>query len=428
MAKDRSRKTHAPMWLHRILRSIFGPYFVWRYRSTAENQEIVDNLKPPYIVIPNHVMTFDPALVNYFVPVPIHYVASDANFRNPLFSFLLRQLGTIATSKLAGDLASLRFMVKTLREGKVIGIFAEGQRSWDGASLSIIPSTAKLVKIAKVPVLVSLLKGGYMSIPRWSFHGRRGRVVIEQKLAVTAEEAASLSAEEITARIEGALEHDDSEYQNEKRVAYVSKRPAESLQLTLFYCPNCESLNTMYSERRRFYCRSCDYHVQFTQYYRFKPMPGPGNPPPHFATIRQWYLAQTDFLDRHLRDLVESGKEKELFADEKALLLTGYRLARMRKRALGRLSVHLDGLRFQPTKVIGGRRASRAGGSAEDAGHDQFFPWAEVKALNVVYQDQLEFYFGKTLYVLQFPDHDVSAHKYELCGRMLAAIRSPAAG
>ena len=95
------------------------------------------------------------------------------------------------------------------------------------------------------------------------------------------------------------------------------------------------------------------------------------------------------------------------------------RLSRLRRQGIGRLSFHTDGLRFAPsadsrTK----RRAGALGGS------DRFFPWDEVKALNVVYQDQLEFYFGRTLYVFRFPRHDTSAHKYELCGWKLEEIRN----
>ena len=424
MAATPSRKTSAHIWFHRLLRWTVSPIFMWRYRLSSEHQEIVDNLRPPYIVIPNHVMTFDPALVNYFIPVPVYYVASDANFRNPIFSWWLRKIGAIATSKAADDLASLRFMLKTLKERKVIGIFAEGQRSWDGVSLRIIPSTAKLVKLAKVPVLVSLIKGGYKTIPRWSFHTRRGCVVIEQKLAVSAEEVKSLSADEITERIESALAHDDSEYQNERRVPYVSKRPAESLQLALFYCPNCSSLNTMNSSGRRFYCDACGYAVEFTSFYRFRAVPGPNSHPVHFRTIREWSLAQNEFVERHLREALDAGTPKEFFGDEHALMLTGYRLSRLRRRGLGRLSFHLDGIRFaQSDDSRQGRRIAtrdiRHGGAAE-----RFFPWDELKALNVVYQDQLEFYFGRTLYVFKSPRHDTSAYKYELCGRMLEAMRN----
>lgn len=422
MATSPARDTRVYTWFHRLLRWILGPYLVRRYRVRSENQEIVDRLRPPYIVIPNHVMTFDPLLVNYFIPVPIHYVASDANFRNPFFSWWLRRVGTIATSKLADDLASLRLMMRILKEGKVIGIFAEGQRSWDGVSLRIIPSTAKLVKLAKVPVLVSVLKGGYMTIPRWSFHARRGRVVVEQKLAVTAAEAATLSLDEITARIEAALAHDDSEYQTELRIPYVSRRPAESLQLALFYCPHCSSLNTMASRGRRFYCESCGYAVEFTPFYRFRSTKGPSPDPVYFTTIREWSLAQNEFVERSLRDALDGDASRELFADDNALLLTGYRLAKMRPRAIGRLAFCMDGLRFAPDP--GGRNRRRARRAGIPGTAEQFFPWDEVQALNVVYQDQLEFYHGHTLYVFRFPRHDTSAYKYELCGRTLATLRA----
>ena len=266
------------------------------------------------------------------------------------------------------------------------------------------------MKLAKVPVLVSLLKGGYMTLPRWSFHGRRGRVVVEQKLAVTAQEAAALSVDEITERIERALAHDDSEYQETRRVPYVSRRPAESLQLALFYCPNCESLNTMNSNGRRFYCESCGYQVEFTLYYRFRPARN-GTPfPVHFRTIREWSIAQNAFLEIFLARAVTEGRAAAVFADTHAEMYTGYRLSRLRKQGAGELSLHVEGLRF----------------SSEATG-DHFFPWEEVKALNVVYQDQLEFYCRRTLYVFRFPRHNTSAYKYELCSRILNGIRIRAA-
>ncbi|MBU8913575.1 MAG: 1-acyl-sn-glycerol-3-phosphate acyltransferase [Spirochaetales bacterium] len=419
MAETPSRKTSARIWFHRLLRWILAPIFMWRFRLSSEHQEVAEGLRPPYLVIPNHVMTFDPFLVSYFIPVPVYFVASDANFRNPFFSWWLRKVGAIATSKAADDLASLRLMLKTLKERKVIGIFAEGQRSWDGASLGIIPSTAKLVKLAKVPVLVSLIKGGYMTVPRWSFHTRRGRVVIEQKLAVSADEAKSLSVDEITERIQSALDHDDSEYQNDSRVPYVSDRSAECLQLVLFYCPSCSSLNTMSSSGRRFFCESCGYTVELTPFYRFRAIPGPDSHSVHFRTIREWSLAQNEFVDNYLRDALASGRPEELFSDDHALMFTGYRLSRLRRRGIGRLSFHMDGIRFA---LSADPRAKPGAGAA--GGSDRFFPWVEVKALNVVYQDQLEFYFGRTLYVFKFPRHDTSAYKYYICSRTLESMRN----
>jgi ribosomal protein L37AE/L43A len=283
------------------------------------------------------------------------------------------------------------------------------------------------VKIAKVPVLVSLLKGGYMTIPRWSFHGRRGRVVVEQKLAVSAKEAATLTTDEITARIEGALAHDDSEYQEVIRVPYVSRRTAESLQLALFHCPACESLNTMYSRGRLFFCRHCGYEVEFTQYYRFKSTGADSGKPPRYRTVREWSLAQNEAVGKLISDAFADGSPREFFADDECAMFTGYRLARLREQGGGRLSFHLDGLRFRLDTGKGSRASRRTrseGHSVVAPGDEKFFPWNDVKALNVVYQDQLEFYSGKTLFVFRFPKHDTSAYKYELCGRMLASLRN----
>ena len=131
---------------------------------------------------------------------------------------------------------------------------------------------------------------------------------------------------------------------------------------------------------------------------------------------REWSLGQNEYLQRFLLETLNDGRPKELFADSHALMLTGYRLSRLRRQGIGRLSFHMDGIRFALKSTEG---KSGAGNTS-----DRFFPWDDVKALNIVYQDQLEFYFGRTLYVFKFPDHDTSAYKYELCSRMLEKLRA----
>ena len=77
-------------------------------------------------------------------------------------------------------------------------------------------------------------------------------------------------------------------------------------------------------------------------------------------------------------------------------------MARLNEIGTGRLVLHVDGFRFQ-----------------FDDGREQFFRLDEIRALNVVYQDQLEFYHRRRLCVFQFPKHDTSGYKYLICGEML---------
>ncbi len=406
MARHKKRETRTYLWFHDILRALLAPLLIWFYRLKAENLAELRRIRPPYLVIPNHVMTWDPVIVSCFVRAPIHFVASDANFRSSFFSWWLRRVGAIAKSKLMDDFGTLRTIMRLLRNGKVVGLYAEGQRTWDGRTQPIIRSTAKLVKAAKVPVIVPVMKGGYLSLPRWAFRSRRGRVVIDYRLALTREEVVRMDAEAIKERIESVMRHDEDGYQREAQIPYTHAKAAEPLQLLLFTCPSCSALNTMKSERRRFFCTECGYSVRFSVYGRFVP-DGSASSSGSLVhrTIGEWSDAQNRFLLDHLTSIHEQNRSEPIFADDGVQLSTGYRMAKPHRIGVGRLALHLDGLRFSlPGET------------------ERFFGWPEIRALNVVYQDQIEFYYRRRLIVLEFPSHDTSGYKYLLCGETLARL------
>ncbi len=413
MRRHRRRETHAYRWLHDIVRPCIRVPMQWYYRIRPKNTSIFKRIRPPYLVIPNHVMTWDPLLISFYVRHPIHFVASDANFRSSFASWWLRRFGAIAKSKLRDDFATLRTVMDLLRAGKVVGLFAEGERTWDGTTLPIIPSTAKLVKVANVPVVVPVLKGAYHSLPRWAFTSRRGRIEIDYRLALTRDEIIRMSVDEIRVRIEQIMFHDEDVWLNENRTSFTSPRAAEPMQLLLFYCPCCHSLNCMKSEGRRLFCTECDYEVVFSLYGRFIPGQHLASRTVIYETIGAWARAQHSYLDRHLTKLVsEAGSAcdseavdplgPEVFHDEYARLSVGYRMVRPAVRAHGRLALHVYGFSFKA-----------------DDGTITHYPWNTISGLNVVYQSQLEFYHNRRLIVIEFPGRDTSGYKYLLCGRKL---------
>ncbi len=412
MVRYRRRVTRAYRWLHDIVRPCIRVPMQWYYRIHPKNTEIFHRIRPPYLVIPNHVMTWDPLIVSFYVRDPIHFVASDANFRSSFASWWLRRFGAIAKSKLRDDFGTLRTVMDLLRAGKVVGLFAEGERTWDGTTLPIIPSTAKLIKAAKVPVIVPVLKGAYHSLPRWAFKSRRGKIEINYRLALTRDEIIRMTVEEIRVRIEQVMYHDEDAWQALTPTAFTSRRAAEPMQLLLFYCPHCEALNRLKSEGRHLFCTACGYDVYFSLYARFLPGRGAAPKTVIHETIGGWARAQDEYLESHLKQLV-SGAERssipgqdhlgpEVFHDDHTRLSVGYRMVRPTVRAFGRLALHTGGLEF----------------TAAD-GEIIRYPWKMISGLNVVYQAQLEFYHNRKLIVFEFPNRDTSGYKYLLCGRKL---------
>ncbi len=393
----RRRKTSAHRWFHAILRQTFGRYLKWRYSLTAQGLDALKNLPQPWLVLPNHVMTWDPVLISIFIKQPIYFIASDANFRNRIASWWLRRVGAIPTSKQATDMTTLKQMMQLIRSGNTVGLFPEGERTWDGVTLDIIPATAKLARLAKVPVVVPVIKGGFLSMPRWSFTSRRGPVCIEYKVAVGADEIRTLHHEHIADRIRAAIHHDEYEYQKKQMKPYISPAPAEPLQLSLFICPECRGINCLEGRGRRFVCRSCRWEANFGSYGLFRPS---GNMPLRFESIRDWSRWQLEELEQRIKLLRMEQSSEELFFDEPSMYSTGFKFNSLKKHGTGRLSLSPRGMHFRGDNMT------------------SMFPWKDISALNVVYQNQLEFYFAGALQVFTFPKNPTSALKYLASGRI----------
>lgn len=390
--------------IHRLIKtfllSTVGLYFRLRYRLKAENLEELKNTPGPYLILPNHVMTWDPVLISMFIPDPIYFVSSDANFRGPKASRWLRRMGTIPTSKRATDFTTLRRIIETLKAGGHIALFPEGERTWDGITLPIVPSTAKLARLVGAPVVVPVIKGAYQSRPRWDYRTRPGPVTVEYKVAITRDELKGMELQEIQNRIERAIYHDDHEYQRLRQATYRSRKPAEPLQAILFTCPECRGLNTMYSKGDRFFCRTCGWETRFTPRGLFEKID------PHrqyFDNIRRWNLWQQEDLKTRLAEVLKNADTAPLFWDRPAVYYTGYKFKTQEERARGLISLNIRGITFTPN------------GNTPPIE----FAWKDLSALNVVYQSQIEFYHQKILHSFTFPGKDISGYKYLCAGRLL---------
>lgn len=94
-AKRNAYHPHNPRWFNRLLRFTYGIYLSKRFRIHCIGKEIFDTLKPPFVIIPNHVAMLDSLMVGSNVPQPIYWIASDGNMRTTFMRFVLKLVGTI---------------------------------------------------------------------------------------------------------------------------------------------------------------------------------------------------------------------------------------------------------------------------------------------------------------------------------------------
>jgi 1-acyl-sn-glycerol-3-phosphate acyltransferase len=132
----------------------------------------------PFLLIPNHQSILDPILVQGFCPRPVHAMTKSTQFGTPLFRWLLPRINSFPTRRYRIDPQAVRVVLRYLDEGQAVGIYAEGERSWDAALQPFRRGTIRLILKAGVPVVPCGITGSYDVWPRWSRRPRAGRVNI----------------------------------------------------------------------------------------------------------------------------------------------------------------------------------------------------------------------------------------------------------
>ena len=104
-----------------------------------------------YIVLSNHVTDYDPILVALSFPKQMYFVASEHLLRKGIASKLLMHfIKPIIHMKGRQGAKTVKQMLRTLQEGNSVCIFPEGNRSFNGVTMEMQASIAKVAKKAKV--------------------------------------------------------------------------------------------------------------------------------------------------------------------------------------------------------------------------------------------------------------------------------------
>ena len=299
----RSEKFYLGIW--KALHFIARPYIKARFNYTHDNV----TEEGPFMVISNHVTNWDPLLVALSFPNNnLHFVASEHLFRmgfvSKLISFLV---APISRRKGSSGLDTAMHSLRTIRAGGSVGIFGEGECTWDGNSVDIVSSTGTLARASGAKLVTYRLEGGYFTFPRWGLKQRRGRMRGHVVNIYTPEQLKGMRPEAITEMINRDIFENAQERQDNEKVRFKSSRRAENLETALFMCPKCRRVGTLKSKGIHFGCK-CGFGVEFTEYGTFAPAAP-------FRTIIEW--------DKWQHEMLASGEYvsgEGAFADEGIVL------------------------------------------------------------------------------------------------------------
>lgn len=107
----------------------------------------------------NHFHWLDPPVFGATCPRTIYYMAKIEAHRVPGLGQLIRAFGTFPVRRGESDREAVRMMRQIVREGKALGLFAEGTRQRSGVPGEIQPGAAMVALQEGVPIVPVAVHG-----------------------------------------------------------------------------------------------------------------------------------------------------------------------------------------------------------------------------------------------------------------------------
>ena len=187
-----------------------------------------------FFLLPNHQSVLDPLLVQGFCPRRVHSMTKSTQFGSPIMYWLLPRIGAFPTRRYRIDPQTVRTALRLLDAGEGVGIYVEGERTWDGHMQPLRRGAVRLILKAGVPVIPVGIVGSYDVWPRWSKRPRRADVRLRYGEAIEfgrhddreeREAKVSVTMEVLERRIR-ALMGDDSTGGQDRGTALPDRRRA----------------------------------------------------------------------------------------------------------------------------------------------------------------------------------------------------------
>lgn len=263
--KRRSDKFYRGVW--RAFRPIFhvvchAAYGV-RVKRPVEYSE-------PVLILSNHTSDMDFLVVAEHIKNHMYFVASEHVTAMGLFGYLFKHLfDPITVTKGSSKAGGVMEILRRIRHGSSVLLFAEGRISHNGRSTYITPATAKLAKAAKCRVVTFRTAGGFFIEPRWQNYLNRGKLFYSGVVhEYSADEVAGMTADEVLAHIREDLYVDAYAEQEKYKQPFKFRHGLRDIARYYDVCPRCHSVDriTVEGEGMSAKCAECGYEVRMDEY------------------------------------------------------------------------------------------------------------------------------------------------------------------
>lgn len=296
---------------------------------------VLSRLKPPYIVVANHSGFADVGgLIKMMWPHCANFVISET--QKVQWPSLINHMGILPKKQFTVDMSLIAGIKYCLSKKRPVVIYPEAKLSVVGTPNIIKPAVAKLVKLFKMPLVTVRFDGSYIHSPRWSKTKRYVSVKANVSLAVDADEAQQISAEEIHRRIVKNLAYDDYAYQLANKIEVDIPNLVEGLEGILYKCPECGAEFAMTGHGNTLECTKCGAKTTQNKYGALE-----GG---KFDKVTDWYSWQTSCVCEELKQGTYTFEERFLAQKLIKNKYVDLGQAKITHSANGGIDVEIDGV------------------------------------------------------------------------------------
>ncbi len=169
-------------------RSLFGLKVVGREHLVTEG---------PVLVASNHQSFLDPPLIGTLYDDEMVFLARKTLFRG-IGKWLYRQWNAIPVDQERPDMASLKTIIRKLKEGHRVLVFPEGARTLDGSLGDAAPGIGLIAAKSGAIIQPVRIRGAREALPRGSARIRLARITVSigPPIRLTPEEAKQAAGKE----------------------------------------------------------------------------------------------------------------------------------------------------------------------------------------------------------------------------------------
>lgn len=342
------RKINKPGAIYGILGWVWKTFVMKKYNAKFDIRVDLKKEKGQFIFLSNHASRMDYMFTGMPVlPKKMNFVAGYNEFFRSHLALVFKLLRLIPKKNFTPDSYAIKEITRVIKNGGNIMLFPEGMNSISGASQPVAIGTGKFIKHFRLPVYYSVIKGGYLTSPKFNLKDRIGTMEVVIDKLFTPEELDSLSPEQIEDKINSALYHDDYAWNKQKGYHYdIGDNGAENMENLLFWCPKCGKEHVMKGEGNKFYCTACGNGATLTDTYDLIPFDDNCVIP---ETQTKWFNMQREVVKQQVKD-----PDFVLTEKVKLGMLPEYKMLKKQATSVivgeGTLTLNRDGLTYNGTK------------------------------------------------------------------------------